>query len=285
MIAVITVTFRSSGIISNLLNSVPAAVSQPYEIHIADNSLGSDVNLQPVLVGYPSVLLHEMSENVGYGAAINAVTSTLNHDIEWIVVVNPDVTFEPDSIDRLLASARLIPTGAAFGPRIVGANGEVYPSARRQPSLRTGIGHALLHKTWAGNPWSQRYLDDASSYQLERATGWLSGACLLLSREVFDTLNGFDERFFMYFEDVDLGRRIALTGRENIFVPSATVVHTGAHSTEQARTRMVRAHHNSAYLYLENRYSGWHLWPLRMILKAALYLRARVIGGRQRNGM
>jgi N-acetylglucosaminyl-diphospho-decaprenol L-rhamnosyltransferase len=77
----------------------------------------------------------------------------------------------------------------------------------------------------------------------------------------------------MYFEDADLGRKFSEVGYENVFVPSAVVRHLGAHSTSQAKGRMERVHHESAYTYLAARYHPWYLWPLRAVLRAGLFLR------------
>jgi N-acetylglucosaminyl-diphospho-decaprenol L-rhamnosyltransferase len=77
----------------------------------------------------------------------------------------------------------------------------------------------------------------------------------------------------MYFEDVDLGARLGKNGWRNVYVPSATVTHTGAHSTAQSAKRMEAAHHDSAYLYLANKYSAWYLLPVRVVLRIGLAAR------------
>jgi N-acetylglucosaminyl-diphospho-decaprenol L-rhamnosyltransferase len=83
----------------------------------------------------------------------------------------------------------------------------------------------------------------------------------------------------MYFEDVDLGRRLTLSGWRNYYVPSARVLHYGARSTSYAPRAMIRAHHRSAYRYLANRYAAWYLWPLRTALRVGLWLRGRISRG------
>ncbi|WP_395243740.1 glycosyltransferase family 2 protein [Agromyces sp. MMS24-K17] len=278
-LAVITVTYRSSSVLDAFLSSLAEATEAPIEVHVADNSVGTDPSLRDVVASHPEVLLHELAENGGYGTAINAVARTVGPDIRWLVIVNPDVEFAPGSIDLLVDAATRHPRGGAFGPTILTADGEVYPSARSQPSLRIGVGHALAHSLWPDNPWSRRYLLHERE-RVERPAGWLSGACLLVSRDAFEEVDGFDERFFMYFEDVDLGRRLAQASWENVYVPSATVTHAGAHSTDQARERMVKAHHDSAYLYLRNRYPGRRNAPLRLALRFGLSVRARVFSRR-----
>lgn len=282
-LAIITVAHRSSSVLDEFITSARTASSGEFELHIADNSLGQDPELKSVLARHSWAILHELPTNDGYGAAVNAVVATVSADVRWIVIVNPDVSFSPGSLDTLVDATRRHPSGGAFGPTILTPDGDVYPSARSQPSLRTGIGHAIAHPIWPDNPWSRRYLLHDREHR-ERTAGWLSGACMLVSIDAFHAVGGFDERFFMYFEDVDLCRRLSLEGWENIYVPESVVTHTGAHSTGKSRERMIRAHHDSAYLFLETRYSGPWLAPVRFLLRLGLAVRARVSSRRSGAG-
>jgi N-acetylglucosaminyl-diphospho-decaprenol L-rhamnosyltransferase len=103
--------------------------------------------------------------------------------------------------------------------------------------------------------------------------GWLSGACLLLRREAFEAVGGFDEDYFMFFEDVDLGERLGRAGRPSVYVPSAQVVHVGGVSWKARPAAMISAHHRSAERYLHRRYARWYHWPVRAAV--SLGLRAR----------
>lgn len=279
-LAVIAVTYHSAELIEPFAQTIREATELNPAVYIADNSEGNDPDIRTRVSAHPGFELREMPRNLGYGGAVNAVARTLTPDVEWILVVNPDVTFEARSIDELLAATAIHPRGAEFGPRILTVDGDTYPSARRLPSLRNGVGHALFYRVWPGNPWSIRYLDAPESYERQRRAGWLSGACLLIRREAFEEVGGFSPEYFMYFEDVDLGRKFSERGYENVFVPSAVVRHLGAHSTSQTDGRMGRVHHESAYTYLAARYHPWYLWPLRALLRAGLSLRLATTGGR-----
>src|SRR5699024_5543561 len=218
--------------------------------------------------------------NPGYGTAINRAVTEIStrpdeFDQEFVLVVNPDVSFEPGSVDELLAAARRWPRGGAFGPRIAEADGSVYPSARALPRLGSGIGHAVLGPVWPGNPWTARYLDD-ERMDTERAAGWLSGSCLLLRRSAFDALGGFDERYFMYMADVDLGDRLGRAGWQNVYVPSSVIHHDRGHAARTVPEFTLRAHHRSAYLFQADRHPGAWRAPIRWALKAGLELRCRL---------
>ena len=94
------------------------------------------------------------------------------------------------------------------------------------------------------------------------------------SWEAFDAIGGFDERYFMYLEDVDLGDRFTRAGYQNIFCPEAVISHAKGHSTQAHAGAMLRAHHNSAYRFQADRHPAWWQAPLR----GALWLGLRVRG-------
>ncbi len=181
-------------------------------------------------------------------------------------------------VDALLAAATRWPAAGAFGPAIVTPDGQLYPSARALPSLGRGIGHALAGWWWPTNPWTAAYRQERES-PAEGECGWLSGSALLVRREAFEAVGGFDPRYFMYFEDVDLCDRLARAGWSSVYVPSAVVEHSGGHATRRVPERMQRAHHASAYRYLADRYRGLRWLPVRMVLRTGLlarYLLSRV---------
>ena len=270
-IGIVTVSFRSGDAIRNLLASIPDSTTHAVDIVIVDNVPGGDEQLASALTGSTARIVPR-PDNPGYGGGINAGVATLHPDIGWIFVVNPDLTLDSGSLDELVRVGNGDSTIGALGPRIRDQHGTVYPSARAIPSLRLGVGHALLGDLAPANPWTRRYHQSADYVSL-RDAGWLSGACILVRRTAFDDVGGFDDGFFMYFEDVDLGFRLGRSGWRNVFVPSATVEHEGGHSTRQRSTSMMAAHHVSARRWVSKRYPGIAWWPIRFIVAVGLRLR------------
>ncbi|MET4703219.1 glycosyltransferase family 2 protein [Frigoribacterium sp. UYMn621] len=276
-VAVITVSYGSSGVLDGFLASVPAASASPVAVVIADNKPEGADGVRDLAVANGAEYL-PLAGNPGYGGAINAAVKNLPPTVEWILVSNPDLVLGAGSIDFLLTTGDSNPTIAAVGPAIVTKN-EVYPSARSIPSLRNGIGHALFANVWLGNPWTKAYRKDSQYEAIRRDAGWLSGACVLVRRSAFESLGGFDEMFFMYFEDVDLGYRLGKSGFRNVYEPAAVVEHSGAHSTESPSesARMIAVHHESALRFLGKKYSGPLLWPVRFVLGIGLSIRSAVL--------
>ncbi len=274
-VGVVTVSFGSEAVLEGFLASLPAAGAGEAVTVVADNKPEA---------GEPSAELAErfgalylpLPTNLGYGGAMNAAIKTLPEDIRWILISNPDIEITPGAIDELVRVGEADARVGAVGPLVM-TDGEVYPSARALPSLGNGVGHALLARIWRGNPFTASYRNDTELPPRERDAGWLSGSCLLVRREAFDSIGGFDDGYFMYFEDVDLGARLTGAGWLNRYAPSAVVAHSGAHSTDTDSARMVVVHHQSAYRFLSRRYSGWYNAPVRVLVRAGLAGRAFLV--------
>ena len=273
-VAAVTVTYSPGETLDRFLDTLAKATSRPVAVVLADNG-STDGVPERAAAERENVRFLSTGGNLGYGAAANRGVAELGAEIGWVVVANPDIEWQPNSLDELLEAANRWPRGGAFGPLIKEPDGRTYPSARLLPSLGNGAGHAALGKLWPGNPWSVAYKQSEADVR-ERAAGWLSGSCLLLRREAFDSVDGFDPRYFMYFEDVDLGDRLGKAGWQNVYVPSAQVVHLGGHATKRASARMLAAHHASAYRYLADRYRGPQWVPVLAAIKAGLALRLKV---------
>lgn len=280
-IAIVTVTYSPGEYLTRFLDSVPAASSAGAVVVMADNG-STDGAPEAAAAEREGVELLHTGGNIGYGAGMNAGVEALRDrraageiDGEFVLISNPDVVFDPGSIDEMVAAARRHPTAGAVGPLIREVDGSVYPSARSIPTLGAGIGHALLAPVWKNNPFTRRYLAD-SVMDTERTSGWLSGSCQLLRWEAFDAVGGFDERYFMYMEDVDLGDRLARAGWQNIFTPAAEITHAKGHSAGKHPEITLPAHHDSAYRFQADRLTAWWQAPVRWVLWAGLKARGKV---------
>jgi N-acetylglucosaminyl-diphospho-decaprenol L-rhamnosyltransferase len=275
-VAVATVAYNSSSHLGPFLSSLRAGEDATLTVVIADNGSRDIEQTRAFAQEFDAELL-ELDENLGYGGAVNAAVRAMPDRIRYVLVSNPDVMIEPGAVTELVHAFERLPEAGAVGPRVLNEDGTVYPSARKLPSLRTGVGHAVFSGIWPSNPWTRSYREDQEGSERERVVGWLSGSFVMVSRDAFDRLGGFDEGFFMYFEDVDLGYRLGKHGYRSIYVPTASVIHTGAHSTTTESARMIQVHHDSAYRYLSKKYAGPVLAPLRWTLRAGLAVRSRYL--------
>jgi N-acetylglucosaminyl-diphospho-decaprenol L-rhamnosyltransferase len=275
-VAVATVSYNSSSHLRPFLASLRDGEDPGLHVVISDNGSNDLDATRSAATEFGATLL-ELGANLGYGGAINAAVASLPETIRYILVSNPDIRIGHGAVTTLVEAFERHRDAGAVGPRVLNEDGTVYPSARKLPSLRTGVGHAVFSGLWAGNPWTRSYREESDGFADERAVGWLSGSFVLVAREAFDDIGGFDEGYFMYFEDVDLGYRLSKHGWSSVYVPSAEVIHTGAHSTTNDSARMIRTHHQSAYRYLSKKYSGPVLAPLRWMLRVGLGVRSRYL--------
>jgi N-acetylglucosaminyl-diphospho-decaprenol L-rhamnosyltransferase len=214
-----------------------------------------------------------MPTNLGYGAAANAGARL--GSAPFIAICNADVVVAPGAFAALAAAGAADARIGALGPRILETDGSLYPSARPLPSFWLGAGHAVFGRIWPGNPWTRRYRPTLDPGGPGIDAGWLSGSCLVVRREAFEAVGGFDEGFFMFMEDVDLGRRFARAGYRCRWVPGAAVTHVGGHSWRSDPAPMILAHHAAAARYVGIAFPGWWRAPVRAVLRLGLRARGR----------
>jgi N-acetylglucosaminyl-diphospho-decaprenol L-rhamnosyltransferase len=249
-------------------------VNEPSQIIVVDNG-SSDIAITEKQTQKDGVRLLKLENNLGYGSAINHAVQQLSKKYKILLICNPDVELNPKAVNMLSQVIRNEAVGLA-GPRILNKEGLVYPSARSIPSIRNGVGHAIFANTWPSNPWTKNYLSEAHLQNQTISTGWLSGACLVIRRDLFHQIGGFDEKYFMYFEDVDLGFRLCRLGFKNLYVPEVSITHIGGESTKVAQTSMLKTHHESAMRFLSVKYKGVMWAPVRAVLKTGLAVRFKI---------
>ena len=193
-----------------------------WETIVVDNA-SEDGSPDIVAKRFPEVRLLPAGGNLGFGRANNlALTKTR---VPWVLFLNPDTKVFEGAIDTLLAAMRSRPEAGACGPRLIQGDGTY------QVSFGGRIG--FLRELWQKGVLNPYYRKRLGRARRTRAVGWASGACLLTRREAVDQAGGFDEEFFLYFEDIDLCRRMALRGWRILFVSEARVSHEGGAATRQ----------------------------------------------------
>jgi N-acetylglucosaminyl-diphospho-decaprenol L-rhamnosyltransferase len=268
---VVCVVYHPGDELETFASSLAGASNRPVELVVVDN--GDDHAVARSVTERHGARLVVPGANLGYGRAANLGAEQAS--TPWIVVANSDIVWEPGSLDVLLDAGEAHPAAGSLGPALLNVDGTLYPSARALPSLVDGAGHALFTRVWPGNPWTRRYQAGNAPSHARRAAGWLSGACLLLRRAAFEQVGGFDDGYFMFFEDVDLGDRLGRAGWTNLYVPDARATHVGGTSWRDRPAPMISAHHASAARYVARRYPHWYQAPVRWAVTRGLRLRER----------
>jgi GT2 family glycosyltransferase len=231
---VVVVSYNSAGW---LRTCVEPLVGVPgIEVAVVDNA-SKDESVASI-AGLPLRVI-ELERNVGFASGCNVGWRATSSPT--VLFLNPDARMEPHDV---LAMAGVLEGTAAgaVAPRIVDQSGSLEWSLRRFPAVRSIYGQALFaHHVFPGAGWVDEVIRDPERYEHEGPCDWASGACLLVAREALEQLDGFDERFFLYREDVDLCRRLWDTGRRVVYTPTVTCTHVGGASAPRWRLMKVLA--------------------------------------------
>lgn len=202
------------------------------------------------------VAIVDPEANLGYGSGANRGAAALGA-CDYVLVANPDLELHDGALDAMVHALEANASWGIVGPTILDSSGKRYPSVRRFPSMVDAAGHAVLSIFTNDNPFSRRYRSPAAAEGEETGVDWVSGACMLLRREAFEEVGGFDERYFMFAEDMDICWRLGKAGWQVGVAPSAVVTHVEGVSRRSRPYAMLRAHHESALRFFVTTHTGW----------------------------
>jgi GT2 family glycosyltransferase len=252
-LAIVIVTCNSRDEIGNCLHSVvmPAAPCPP-EVVVVDNA-STDGTPDFVRREFPSVRIIAGRENVGFARANNRGAAETSAGL--LLLLNPDTVVPPGALQTLVRALDGQPDAAIAGPRLVDANGQAElsfgPPITPWGELQQKVLLSLYNRRVRP---AVHYVERRTRSAGERA--WVSGACLLIRRGDWDAVGGFDERFFMYTEDVDLCAAVRARGRRVWFAPEAEVRHLRGRSARR-NPDTARLRRLSHIAYYEKHLPGW----------------------------
>jgi len=249
-ISIIIVNYKSKDKLIACLDSIAKTNfgGVNYETIVVDNNSGDDL----VDLNYSNLKIVVSSDNLGMGAGNNL--GIKNSSGEYILISNPDIIFEPDTILKLYNYFKADKTIGLIGPKLINPDGSLQYSCICFPKLYI----PLLRRTGIGSFFSStldHYLMKHTDHNQIQKVDWLLGACFMVRRsEIKDKL--FDERYFMYFEDVDLCRQINNRGQQVIYYPVVKVIHNHARQSAGLpwykalfKDKIAREHLKSAFRY------------------------------------
>lgn len=260
----IVVTYNSARYIAACLESIRSAWAS-LRVVVFDNA-SKDASAD-LAAGFADVHVVRSERNLGFGAAVNRAAGDLD-DIDQILLLNPDAILDPGAIDTLLAASLRYPQSGLIGGRARTANGDaIAASCMSAPSLSQALRYAFRLSSGLDLP-PRTYRDPTES----RPAPAVIGACMLVDARVWRTLGGFDERFFLYGEDVDLSLRARKAGFSPTYVAMAGYVHAMGASLTSAVDRRCYILAGLITLY---RAHGGRIAPLsRMLIQLGVLFRA-----------
>jgi hypothetical protein len=231
-LSIIIVSWNVREVLLDCLQSIDRhPPSENFEIILVDNA-STDRTVDAVRPDFPQVSVMANDQNRGFAAANNQGLAGARG--EYLLLLNPDTIVHPHSLNTLCAFMDRHPDAGACGPRLLNEDGTIQASVRRFPSFRGALYRYTIlrylhvfrgqYEAW----WMKDFRHDR-----QMDVDQLMGAALMLRRAAVDQVGRMDERFFLYYEEVDLCYRLKQAGWRVVFVPEAIITHLGGQSSKQ----------------------------------------------------
>lgn len=265
VVSIIIVNYNTDKLLIDCVKSVSSSMRlSDFELIVVDNS-SSDESLIEFKKEYPDVFLINNKENVGFSKAVNQTLKTIKG--QFVLLLNPDTVIEHGSIDKMISFMQDNPQTGVCGPAIYNPDKTLQMSSHHFPRLLDiFFDKTHLSKIFSKNPLFGRYQMSYWAHDTTREVDWLTGACLMVRTELLNQINGFDERFFMFCEDIDLCLRIKQKGFKSVFLPQAKIIHYKSGSSNIIRNKAPIMAWESLIMFWQKHYGQFSAFLLKGIL-------------------
>lgn len=261
-VTVLIVNWNSGSLLAKCLQHLGAQTIQPGHVLVVDNASSDDSASNAE--GFIGITVLSMNENLGFAAGNNRALAVC--DSEFVALLNPDAFPETDWLECLLTAADSYPDVPAFGSRQL---------CQGNPEVLDGIGDSyhMSSLVWRDRHGARQQESDLVSREIFSPCA----AAALYRRQALMDVGGFDEDFFCYVEDVDLGFRLRLAGHKAMYVPDAVVHHVGSATTggQHSDFSVYHGHRNLVWTFVKNMPGAlfWLLLPLHFLMNLYIVVR------------
>jgi len=251
-IAVVIVNWNAGCYLRKCLQSLKTQTLKPARVIIVDNA-STDGSLAGLEESFKNYEFIGLETNKGFAFANNLAVKRAD-DCNWIAFLNPDAFAHPEWLEMLVAAAEKHPEYKSFGSHML----------KHKTKKMDGTGD-VYHV--CGSAWRRDY--DVVSLKVDRKAGEIFSPCAAASficKDIFMEVGGFDENFFAYFEDVDLGFRLQLRGHRSLYVPNAKIEHVGSATTSRySDFAIYHSQRNLIWSYVRNMPRFWYFLPQHIL--------------------
>lgn len=281
-VAIVITNLNAGRYLEGALAAIPAATARrSLDVVVVDNG-STDGSPAMVTTRFPWVRLIQNPEDFGFGKANNVGARTSTGP--FVLLLSSDCDLAPGALDVMADELDQAPGIAGVFPRLLNADGSLQPSIHESfPSPWAVAGELLflpqlryrIYRTPAWHRWLLRRT--IRRHATSREIAWGGGACMLLRRQAWERVQGFDEGFFLYWEDVDLCKRLGDAGFRPRYVAPACAVHHWAKATSQMPlATIMRVSYRSRVRYFDKHFPGAGGAIVRALTQAELRMRSRV---------
>jgi N-acetylglucosaminyl-diphospho-decaprenol L-rhamnosyltransferase len=262
LVTVVVVSHNSAEPIATLAAALEQSNILPKRWLVVDNDSNDDTAERAKAAGFE---VHQLDENVGFGAACNVGLSAA--ETEFVLFCNPDIVPGREAIDRLITALLDAPSGAMVGPAL-GEPVEARHFSRLSGNLWQFLPRFAKRRVRRYGPTHPVRAD-----KFAEPVDFVEGAFILCRVNALRSVDGFDERFFLYSEEEDLARRLRQRGWQTLIVPSATVTHGGSKSSKDVdRSTMAAFRLHSLYWYYRRYHPRWYAECARVTLAVCVVI-------------
>ncbi len=259
-IAIIIVNYNGGNLLHKCLSFVAKQTVPAHQVYVVDNA-SHDNSIAQCEQAFPNVVYIKNDKNLGFAAG-NNIAAKMATDCDWLAFLNPDAFAAPDWLEQLIAATKQYPEYDIFGCRMRDAN---------HPELLDGTAD-IYHIS--GLAWRRDHqIANPNRNQFEEIFAACAAAALC-KRDAFINAGGFDEDYFCYFEDVDLGFRLRVFGLRCLYVPTAVVDHMGsAISGKTSDFQVYHGHRNMVWTYIKNMPTPlfWFYLPMHLVMTIVMF--------------
>ncbi|MGE5430946.1 MAG: glycosyltransferase [Syntrophomonadaceae bacterium] len=270
-LSIIIVNFNVKEFLQNLLSSILKSTGRlSTEIIVIDNA-SDDGSVEIIREKFPSVKLIASEKNLGFGRANNLGLEISKG--KFILLINPDTIVQEDTFQKLIAFFEKTPEAGLAGCKVLNSDGTLQLACRRSfpgPwtsfTKVTGLGK-IFPKSRLFARYNMTYLDENQTYEVDA----ISGAFMMMRREVYEKVGGFDPQFFMYGEDLDLCYRIQKAGYKVYYLHETQIIHYKGESTKRSSLDETRVFYEAMHLFVKKHFSSSFI--VEIILRFAIFVR------------
>jgi len=255
LLSIVIVNYKAGALLMKCLDSIEASgMPSPSEIVVVDNA-SDDGTAAEIPRRYPEVRLIQNERNYGFGAAVNIGVRRTSGT--YVLVLNPDIEVRGGAIARLVQSMDSAPDVGLCAPKLLNPDGTLQYSCRTYYSVWTVLlRRTVLGRVWPNDPALRAHLMMDWDHRSRRDVDWILGAALMLRRSALPAGDVMDERFFLYFEDVDLCLRLHKAGWRVVYEPMSVMIHHHQRASAQGMVNRAKLEHVRSWIKFSLKHRG-----------------------------